>query len=78
MKHFFKVKFWHLPKYFVSDLLGTETIVSKPLTNNFGPPETGGGGLLVDVFEMPPAPMAGSAPSITPGAEENLKKLVFV
>ncbi|PFX11439.1 AP-2 complex subunit alpha-2, partial [Stylophora pistillata] len=58
------------------DLLGTETTVSKPVTNNFGPPETGGGGLLVDVFEMPATPVAGSAPSITQGAEENIKKFV--
>lgn len=59
----------------VIDLFGAEPAVSAPVTNNFGPPEMGGGGgLLVDVFEMPAAPIAGSAPSITPGAEENIKK----
>ncbi|KAJ7390946.1 AP-2 complex subunit alpha-2 [Desmophyllum pertusum] len=61
-----------------ADLFGAEPAVSAPVTNNFGPPEMGGGGgLLVDVFEMPAAPIAGSAPSITPGAEENIKKFVF-
>ena len=44
------------------------------MTNNFAAPETGGS-LLVDVFDMPTAPVvAGGIPSITPGAEENLKK----
>ena len=35
----------------------------------------GGGSLLVDVFDMPAATaVLGGVPSITPGAEENLKK----
>lgn len=55
----------------VIDLFHTEP--AAPVTNNFAAAETGGG-LLVDVFEMPAAPIAGSAPSITPGAEENIKK----
>lgn len=57
-----------------ADLIGTG---SAPVTNNFAAPETGGS-LLVDVFDMPTAPVvAGGIPSITPGAEENLKKFVF-
>jgi len=28
------------------------------------------------VFDMPTGPVSGSAPSVTPGAEENLKKYV--
>ena len=47
------------------------------MPNNIGTAEVGGGGLLVDVFETPPHPGAGSAPSVTPGAEENVKKLVL-
>ena len=45
------------------------------MTNNFAAPETGGS-LLVDVFDMPAAaaPVVGGIPSVTPGAEENLKK----
>ncbi|XP_078346007.1 AP-2 complex subunit alpha-2-like [Oculina patagonica] len=59
-----------------ADLFHTEP--AAPMTNNFAAPEAGGGGgLLVDVFEMPAAPITGSAPSITPGAEENIKKFVF-
>ena len=55
------------------DLIHTEP--AAPVTNNYAAPDTGvGGDLLVDVFEMPATPIAGSAPSITPGAEENIKK----
>ena len=43
------------------------------MTNNFAEPKTGGS-LLVDVFDMPAAPVVGGIPTITPGAEENLKK----
>lgn len=57
-----------------ADLIGTGSAL---VTNNFAAPETGGS-LLVDVFDMPTAPVvAGGIPSITPGAEENLKKFVF-
>lgn len=73
-KYFKKVELSYLSDCLVVDLLGTEPTMSKPVINNFGPPDTGGGGLLVDVFEMPATPVAGSAPSITPGAEENIKK----
>jgi len=57
----------------VVDLFSTEPAPPNPVTNNFGAPDTGGG-LLVDVFEMPATPIAGSAPSVTAGAEENIKK----
>jgi len=57
----------------VIDLFSIEPAAPNPATNNYGAPDTGGG-LLVDVFEMPSTPIAGSAPSITPGAEENIKK----
>ena len=60
-----------LPCSLVLDLFSTEP--APPVTNNYGAPDTGGG-LLVDVFEMPATPIAGSAPSVTPGAEENIKK----
>ena len=55
---------------FSLDLIGSGT---APVTNNFAAPETGGS-LLVDVFDMPAAPVVGGVPSVTPGAEENLKK----
>lgn len=65
----------------VSDLIGAG---NSPVVNNFagasepgvgGGGGGGGGGLLVDVFDMPAAtPVLGGVPSITPGAEENLKK----
>ena len=55
------------------DLFSTEPAPPNSVTNNYGAPDTGGG-LLVDVFEMPATPIAGSAPSVTPGAEENIKK----
>jgi len=58
--------------FFFLDLIGT---APAPVTNNFAAAETGGG-LLVDVFDMPTGPVSGSAPSVTPGAEENLKKYV--
>ena len=57
----------------VVDLFSTEPVAPNPVTNNYGASDTGGG-LLVDVFEMPATPVAGSAPSVTPGAEENIKK----
>lgn len=57
---------------------------NAPVVNNFAAasePAVGGGGggsLLVDVFDMPAATaVLGGVPSITPGAEENLKKFVF-
>ena len=62
---------WYFHFFFL-DLIGT---APAPVTNNFAAAETGGG-LLVDVFDMPTGPVSGSAPSVTPGAEENLKKYV--
>ncbi|KAK2565492.1 AP-2 complex subunit alpha-2 [Acropora cervicornis] len=58
---------------------------NAPVVNNFAAasePAVGGGGgggsLLVDVFDMPAATtVLGGVPSITLGAEENLKKFVF-
>ena len=64
----------------VSDLISAG---NAPVVNNFaaasepgvGGAGGGGGGLLVDVFDMPAATtVLGGVPSITPGAEENLKK----
>lgn len=62
----------------VSDLISAG---NAPVVNNFATasePAVGGGGggsLLVDVFDMPAATtVLGDVPSITPGAEENLKK----
>ena len=62
----------------VSDLISAG---NAPVVNNFAAasePAFGGGGggsLLVDVFDMPAATaVLGGVPSITPGAEENLKK----
>ena len=48
-----------------------------PVANNIAAVDPGaGGGLLVDVFDMPAVPSIGGGgiPSVTPGAEENLKK----
>ena len=58
------------------DLIGT---APSPVANNIAAVDPGaGGGLLVDVFDMPAVPSIGGGgiPSVTPGAEENLKKLV--
>lgn len=57
-----------------ADLIGAGP---APVTNNFAAADTGAAGLLVDVFDMPAAPAVGGIPTITPGAEENLKKFVF-
>ena len=56
------------------DLIGT---APSPVANNIAAVDPGaGGGLLVDVFDMPAVPSigGGGTPSVTPGAEENLKK----
>lgn len=60
-----------------ADLIGT---APSPVANNIAAVDPGaGGGLLVDVFDMPAVPSIGGGgiPSVTPGAEENLKKFVF-
>ncbi|CAH3179775.1 unnamed protein product [Porites evermanni] len=60
-----------------ADLIGT---APSPVANNIAAVDPGaGGGLLVDVFDMPAVPSigGGGTPSVTPGAEENLKKFVF-
>ena len=57
-----------------ADLIGT---APSPVANNIAAVDPGaGGGLLVDVFDMPAVPSIGGGgiPSVTPGAEENLKK----
>ena len=49
----------------------------SPVANNIAAVDPGAGGaLLVDVFDMPAVPSIGGGgiPSVTPGAEENLKK----
>lgn len=60
------------------DLIGT---APSPVANNIAAVDPGaGGGLLVDMFDMPSVPSiggggtGGGTPSVTPGAEENLKK----
>ena len=56
------------------DLIGT---APSPVANNIAAVDPGAGGsLLVDVFDMPAVPSIGGGgiPSVTPGAEENLKK----
>ena len=56
------------------DLIST---APSPVASNIATVDPGaGGGLLVHVFDMPSVPSigGGGTPSVTPGAEENLKK----